>query len=332
MFLHDRHNLLEQYDENQLARSVVSHMKQDDVLVSSSSGSDFYLLSDLTGSVRYLFDGADKRNFYIYDEFGSLQDSLIAADDNPFRFAGKRLLGDTSKYDFTYRTYDLAIGKFMQRDPKGFVDGTNLYTFLRSNPLVLTDSLGLESRAEHASLKAKLGAELAYRHPPGFTLKVPNNFDEPKLRAPRERINNPLDRGVGIRGYPSDAGGSRTKDLRQRDASNVAAFRNSLDPQDRATIGRGSGRNAVDHVVELQMIIRSRPGVFAPGADTTRPQDYRLQDFGLNSSQGKSLDIRNMRQIQDGVPFDTPAGGVARESDANKFWNRQSYRTGVRYL
>lgn len=151
VFLFDEHNLLEQYDGEQLIRSVVSNTQPDGFLLSSSGGHDYYLLSDLTGSVNYLFDGAEKHNFYIYDEFGNLADSLIPVDDNPFRFAGKTLLGKSGKYDFVFRSYDPSIGRFMQRDPKGFVDGTNLYTFLRNNPLVFSDPLGLESRPENAA-------------------------------------------------------------------------------------------------------------------------------------------------------------------------------------
>ena len=334
IFLYDGHSLLEQHDENQLIQTVVSNMKQDDLLVSSGSGKDYYLLSDLTRSVRYIFDGADKHNFYIYDEFGNLRDSLIPTDDNPFRFAGKRLLGDTGKYDFIYRTYDPSLGKFIQRDPKGFADGINLYTFLRNNPLTLTDSLGLESRTEQASraephaispaapLAARFGAELAYRNPKGFTLAVPNNFDNDKIRAYKERINNPTDRGVGIRSRPPGAKTS-TADIRQANLGLRSAYEASLPGGTRPT------GTQIDHTVELQNIIR---GNDAPGADTVRPQDHRVQDSRLNASQGSQAQKVKARQVQAGAPLDTPAGGVARVKDINKVWNREGYRTGMRYF
>lgn len=146
--LYDGHNVLEQYDADQLRRSVVSDTEQDGILVSASSGSDFYLLSDLDRSVRYVFDGTGKGNFYVYDEFGNLRHSLVASDDNPFRFVGKRLLGNTGKYDFVFRVYDPSRGRFIQRDPKGYVDGSNLYLYGKNNPLVFRDPDGLESRTE----------------------------------------------------------------------------------------------------------------------------------------------------------------------------------------
>jgi RHS repeat-associated protein len=41
------------------------------------------------------------------------------------------------------RVYHPAIGRFMQRDPLGYVDGTSLYEAVGSNPIMITDALGL---------------------------------------------------------------------------------------------------------------------------------------------------------------------------------------------
>jgi RHS repeat-associated protein len=326
LLLYDDHRLIERYEGQQLGLSVVADA-QEGVLAFGASGREFSLLSDLSRSARYLLDSGTKLNFYVYDEFGRLRQSLLSADDNPFRFAGKLLLGDSGKYDFVFRAYDPALGRFLQRDPKGYVDGTNLYTFARNNPLVFSDALGMESRPENGPLAAKLGAELAYRHPPGFTLMVPDNFDDPKLQGAKERINNPTDRGVGIRSRPPGQR-SATRDIRRRYQNLRDVYNNALPPNQRAV------RNvrAIDHTVELQTIIRPREGTLAPGADTVRPQDHRPQDWSLNSSQGRRLQDMIARQIRNGAPIDTPAGGIARERDFNKFWNREGYRTGMRYV
>jgi len=42
------------------------------------------------------------------------------------------------------RHYDLAKGRWLQRDPKGYVDGPNLYEAFGGNPLVFVDPFGLE--------------------------------------------------------------------------------------------------------------------------------------------------------------------------------------------
>lgn len=323
--LYDGRHVVEEYAGTDLRRSVVNADRDDQYLLTSSNGAEGYLLNDLTRSVRVVHDGAAVRSAYRYDEFGRLLTPPSPADDNIFFYAGMRLAGASGAYDCDYRTYDPADGRFLQRDPRGFVDGTNLYTFARNNPLSLSDPMGTESRQEHPPIAAKLGAELAYRHPEGFTLAVPDNFDRQKIKTYRERINEPLDRGVGIRSRPPGMK-TATTDIRRANRQLRDDFEASL-PGGRRPIGTD-----IDHTVELQHIIRSRSGQFAPGADQVRPQDHRPQDSSLNSSQGSRAEKVKARQVRNGAPLDTSAGGVARERDVNKLWNRQGYRTGVRYF
>ncbi len=152
----DGHTLIEEYRQDQLTRSVVSAGELDDLLTMASGGRDLTLLADLNCSVRAAFDGSQAHAFYSYDPFGNLRSTPPPGDDTLFGFAGKPRLGGSELqasglYDFVYRTYDPAVGRFLQRDPKGYVDGTNMYPYALNNPLALRDPLGLESRAEHAS-------------------------------------------------------------------------------------------------------------------------------------------------------------------------------------
>ncbi len=324
--VHDWHNLLEQYVDGSLRRSIVTNGAQDGVLLVAVGGRDITLLSDLSRSVRHELDGSTHLRFYLYDPFGNLQKSTNPSDHNPFRFAGKRLLEDTGKIDFVFRAYDPALGRFMQRDPKGYVDGTNFYAFLRNNPLGSSDELGLESRSERAPapVVAKLGAEVAYRNPKGFTLAVPDNFDAEKIGAYKERIHDPADRGVGIRSRPAGAKNA-TDDIRQRNQPLRDTYEAGLPG------GHRPAGTQIDHTVELQHIIRRNPSQWASGADTVRPKDHRVQDSSLNHSQGSSARWTKKRQVDAGAPLDTSAGGVAREQDVGKLWNRPGYRTVHRW-
>jgi hypothetical protein len=45
--------------------------------------------------------------------------------------------------------YDPATGRFITRDPAGYVDGMNLYRYGRSNPARYTDPMGLSSNPIH---------------------------------------------------------------------------------------------------------------------------------------------------------------------------------------
>ena len=323
--LYEGRHLIEEYTGTALLRSVVSADRDDQYLLTSSGGAEGYLLNDLTRSVRLIFDATAVRSTYRYDEFGRLLTPISPADDNVFFYAGMRTAGPSGSYDCYYRTYDPADGRFLQRDPSGFVDGTNLYTYARNDPLSRSDPMGTESRQEHPQIASRIGAELAYTHPRGETLVLPNNFDQPKINTTRKRINDPLDRGVGIRSRPPGMKTSTT-DIRQANRQLRDDFEASLPG------GTRPGGTDIDHTVELQHIIRQRPGQFAPGADTVRAQDHRVQDSSLNRSQGSRAQKVKAQQVRNGAPLDTSAGGVARERDANKFWNREGYRRGVRYF
>lgn len=167
----------------------------------------------------------------------------------------------------------------------------------------------------------KAGSEAIKRNPKGFTLEVGNNFDDAKIAPMEERIRT--DRGIGHRSVGPD--GSRTDDIRARYEGLRNQYNKSLPPDQRASRATGT---AVDHTVELQYIIR---GNQTAGADTVRPQDHRIQDAGINSSQGRTGRTVADRQIATGVPEDVPAGGVARTRDIGRLVNRQGFRTGMRW-
>ncbi|MBA2762851.1 MAG: RHS repeat-associated core domain-containing protein [Segetibacter sp.] len=131
-----------------LRSSVISDIGQDNLLVCARDNEDFYFYRDLTKSVRYLFRGSEKFNFYQYGDFGNVINTGNLDDGNQCRFGGKRLISELNKYDFIYRTYDPLLGKFIQRDPKGYLNGTNLYSYVGNNPLIKNDPFGMESRTE----------------------------------------------------------------------------------------------------------------------------------------------------------------------------------------
>jgi hypothetical protein len=170
---------------------------------------------------------------------------------------------------------------------------------------------------------ARSGQAVAQNNPPGFTKEVADNFDAEKIKAYKERITDPADRGIGIR---SKAPGSTsaTDDLRKANQGARDAYNDSLPQSERAL----KGVRDVDHTVELQDIIR---GDAAPGANTVRPQDHRIQPSRLNSSQGSSNQKVVAKQLAEGAPVDTPAGGVARTRDIGKFTNQEGFTTGARW-
>ncbi len=152
-----------------------------------------------------------------------------------------------------------------------------------------------------------LGGELARRNPTGFTLVVPNSYDGQKMGAYREGVYN---REVGINP-------NRTRAQRQAGRGASRQFR-AANPQPAAPAPGGRGYNA-DHIIELQHDLTGRSGL--------QPDHYRWQDASLNQLEGSQS-----YQLRGNNPTGTPAGGIAREADAARFWNQPGFRTGMRGL
>ncbi|MDD3841064.1 MAG: RHS repeat-associated core domain-containing protein [Clostridia bacterium] len=60
-----------------------------------------------------------------------------------FLFTGRRLDSETGLYYYRNRYYNPNLGRFIQQDPLGPIDGPNVYTYVNNNPVNLIDPLGL---------------------------------------------------------------------------------------------------------------------------------------------------------------------------------------------
>jgi len=61
---------------------------------------------------------------------------------NPFTYTGRFLDVETGLYYYRARHYHARLGRLVQRDPGGYVDGLNLYQYARSQPTRHTDPTG----------------------------------------------------------------------------------------------------------------------------------------------------------------------------------------------
>ena len=105
-----------------------------------------------------------------YNQTGNI-DVHVSSVGNPFHFTGRRLhylddltqAGANDNRQVQYnraRHYDPGHGRWLQREPFGYVDGMNLYEYLRSNPLLWTDPTGW------GPYKIGTAAPTPHPHPP----------------------------------------------------------------------------------------------------------------------------------------------------------------------
>lgn len=78
--------------------------------------------------------------------------------DSVVGYCGYLLNPETGHYCVRNRVYDPASGRWLQRDPAGYVDGLNLYQYVGSLPLATTDPMGL-----HPEIDAALDYQQRYQ-------------------------------------------------------------------------------------------------------------------------------------------------------------------------
>lgn len=62
-----------------------------------------------------------------------------------YRYTGKEHDDETGLYYYGFRYYASWLGRWISPDPAGLLDGTNLYRFVRNNPIRFTDNSGFQS-------------------------------------------------------------------------------------------------------------------------------------------------------------------------------------------
>jgi len=101
---------------------------------------------DHLGSVRATYASNDElEGKYAYQPFGS--PSLELGLELTRGFTGHIWDSEINAHYTMYRYLSRSTPRWMSRDPLGTVDGTNVYVYVRSNPIRLLDRKGLQSGA-----------------------------------------------------------------------------------------------------------------------------------------------------------------------------------------
>ena len=75
---------------------------------------------------------------------------------NEYLYTGRRLDPGTGIYHYRHRYYHAQLGRFVNRDPIGYLGGMNLYLFANCAPIHWTDPFGLDPTVHSAEVSASV--------------------------------------------------------------------------------------------------------------------------------------------------------------------------------
>jgi RHS repeat-associated protein len=173
-FIYDGARIIEEHDctGNNLATYTYGNYI-DEVLTKDTASTRYFYhqntlwsvhaITEVSGAVveRYSYDAYGKPSFFDANGLG-LQSSVVG---NRFLFTGREYDFESDLYHYRARTYSPTLGRFLSRDPLSYVDGMNLYEYVRGQVLGKLDPTGRCKVGDirNASCEVKLGTNL--NHP-----------------------------------------------------------------------------------------------------------------------------------------------------------------------
>jgi len=173
-YFYDVNRVIEEHVDGAVESVFVYGASIDEPVSIERDGQSYYYHTNALGSVVALTNGsgviAEKYTYEaygkptIYDPSGSILSN--SALSNPYLFTGRLWDTEVNLYYYRFRTYDPQKGRFLSRDPIGYQEGMNLYEYVRSNPIMFIDPMGLYvapdfyccTKGEERKIKSALAA------------------------------------------------------------------------------------------------------------------------------------------------------------------------------
>ncbi|MEZ4458723.1 MAG: RHS repeat-associated core domain-containing protein [bacterium] len=130
------------------AGTAIYRGRSGDVLPGESSRpAEQFTLSDHLSSASTTVDGTGvKVSREAYTAYG--ESTYGSFEKKRYRFTGKERDEESGLNYHSARYYAPWLGKWLSPDPSGFVDGPNLYNYVRGNPVISADPIGRQSMSE----------------------------------------------------------------------------------------------------------------------------------------------------------------------------------------
>jgi RHS repeat-associated protein len=129
----------------------VPGQRPDAALHAAQGGEDYWIGCDSLMSLRTLSDGAGEVvAMPTYRPYGATEDEELASSPLRFGFAGMWYTAGLPLLHSERRAYRPDVGRHLQRDPAGFLDGLNSYLYVGNNPFHDADPTGLNPLAKAA--------------------------------------------------------------------------------------------------------------------------------------------------------------------------------------
>jgi RHS repeat-associated protein len=141
-FLYDGNDIAAEVGGGAVGASYLRSLNVDESFIrQANSGNEHYHADALGSSLALSNASGSPAAMYAYEPFG--RTTITGTSVSSYQYTGRENDG-TGLYYYRARYYSTVLQRFISQDPIGMAGGTNFYSYVRNNPINLTDPLGLK--------------------------------------------------------------------------------------------------------------------------------------------------------------------------------------------